>query len=140
MRTTSIFPSSIGGFYSWVGHFSPTLAGRYAEFGLTQEQANALIELYEGYRSKYKVSENPDTRTRPAIAARDEAADRLKAEVRRFVSIIDGQGRRDRRDAAFDRTAGPRRDPHAGCPSGRRADGRGGPGRPPHSPAAAAAS
>lgn len=85
------FPSKEADLFNWMANFEGLVTLNYAQYGITQPQSLTLTGLFDNYRVAYETAIEPSTRTRPAVAAKNTATNTLKLEVRRLVSIIDGQ-------------------------------------------------
>ena len=84
-------PSGIAAAYAWLDHFAVTLDGRFGEYGVTEQQKDRVLELFTTLQARQKVAENVNTRTKPAVTARNEAMKAMRAEAMRVVSIVNGQ-------------------------------------------------
>lgn len=84
-------PSKEADLFNWLANFEGLVTADFAQYGITQPQSLSLTGLFDNYRAAYETAIEPSTRTRPAVAAKNTSRDALVLEVRRLVSIIDGQ-------------------------------------------------
>ncbi len=90
MRNT-YFPATDGDLLIWGANFADQLARRAGHFGATAAQVADLVAANDAYAEAFGRAGEPATRTRGAVAARNDARGALKVVVRRVVSVVRGQ-------------------------------------------------
>lgn len=73
---------------AWSANFSAMITATPTAFGLTAPQATAYAALHAAYAAALETATEPATRTRGAVAAKNDARSPLKAEARELARII----------------------------------------------------
>ncbi|MEM9415150.1 MAG: hypothetical protein AAGA29_06665 [Planctomycetota bacterium] len=73
---------------SWTRTMAKVVTASPASYGLTAAQATAYDAAQRAYAEALDIATRPDTRTRPAVAAKDSARKTLVALSRRLAGII----------------------------------------------------
>jgi len=75
---------------SWSVNFSTLITAMPTAYGLTALQAASYQAVHDIFAEKYQISQDPSTRTRPAIAAKDQARFNLKYQARLLAKLVEG--------------------------------------------------
>lgn len=73
---------------SWTRNMANTVSASPGAFGLSAAQAAEYVAVQQAYAEALRVTTDPETRTRPTIAAKDDARAALIALTRRLARII----------------------------------------------------
>lgn len=81
-------PTVDGLLLPWSLNFSTRISATPTVFDLTATEAAAYAALHTDYTTKLAVADNPGTRTRAAIAAKNTSKAALLARARQFAKVI----------------------------------------------------
>jgi hypothetical protein len=84
----NFLPSADAQLLAWSVNFNTLIVATPTAFGLTAAQATAYTGRHDAYASAYQTAFDPNTRTGPAIEAKDLAKKALDAEARELVRIV----------------------------------------------------
>lgn len=87
---SSFFRGNDAELYTGSENFSTKISATPTAFGLSAPAAAAYAALNTTWRSAYEVATDPATRTKAAIAAKNEARDPLRQMASDLAKIIDG--------------------------------------------------
>jgi hypothetical protein len=86
----SFFLGTDAEMYTGSAAFSTQIGAQPTSFGLSSIQASSYATLNSAYASAYLAANNPDTRTKGAVAAKNTAKANLRVSASNLASIIDG--------------------------------------------------
>jgi hypothetical protein len=75
-------------FLQWAQNMRNLLSASPQSFGVTIAQASHYADLFEVFAEKYRVAIEPTTRTKPSVAAKNEARRELERESRSLAQLI----------------------------------------------------
>jgi len=81
-------PAKDADFNNWLNNFSTLLTANPTTYGLTAPDAVAVASVTTTWNTAYETATNPDTRTSPAVAAKDAARASAEATVRPYAQQI----------------------------------------------------
>lgn len=81
-------PSTDSDLATFAQNFSDVLSADPSAYGLEAGDASAFAVVNDAYQDAYAAAINPSTRTPATIAAKDDAKDALKPEMRRLGNLI----------------------------------------------------
>lgn len=73
---------------SWSSNFSTKISAGAVGYGLTTAQATSYAALHSAFSSAYATAITPSTRTRSAVAAKNDARKTLKSSARMLARIV----------------------------------------------------
>ena len=88
MAGSSYIPSKLEDYESFARNLSTKLQADPTVYGMTIEGIAAFSGAYSVYAAAYATAQDPATRTKPAIAARNTAQRALTAQIRPLVATM----------------------------------------------------
>lgn len=86
--TTSSSRTTDSGFRDWSNNFAARLVAEPLVYGVTAAQAAAFQALATAYDTAYTVAKTPETRTHPAILAKNTAKAAASRSARLLIAIV----------------------------------------------------
>lgn len=71
-------------------NFARLISAAWADYGLTQAQAEAYVAVDSAWQAAYQAAVTPTTRTQPHVIAKNEARARMKRLASDLAQIISG--------------------------------------------------
>jgi hypothetical protein len=97
MATDPYIPRADEAFRTFAANFAGNILAAPSTYGLTPAEAAHIMDKFVRFDEAYKVAANPDTRTRPSIAVKDDARHILQntisnysAHIRANLGVTDG--------------------------------------------------
>ncbi|HWB21049.1 MAG TPA: hypothetical protein VG711_12160 [Phycisphaerales bacterium] len=88
MSSSPYIPRADAAFRTWAESFATVISGDPARFGLAQAEAASIMQAFERYHTAYMRAIGPSTRTRGAIADKDDARSILENLCRGYAATI----------------------------------------------------
>lgn len=88
MGTIDFIPRKDAEFRDWARNFVRRITDTPGVYGLVQADADSLNVVYERFDAAYRITSSPDTRTQPAITAKQEARWTLENLIRAYARDI----------------------------------------------------
>lgn len=88
MANKNYFPIRQSEFIAWARNFANHVGADFAQYGLTQAQAEEVGDAFAALRAAYTVAETMATRTPPAIEEKKTQVKAFKRTMREMVHII----------------------------------------------------
>lgn len=88
MTQAPYIPTKDADFNNWLLNFSALLTASPTTYGLTAPDATAVADVTTSWSTAYATATNPDTRTSPAVAAKDAARAAAESTVRTYAQQI----------------------------------------------------
>jgi hypothetical protein len=88
---SGFLPNSDGALLAWSQNFSTLLSATPATWGVSVSQASQYAALNTAYSAALTLANNPTTRTKANVAAKNTARESLKIDARLLAKIVDGQ-------------------------------------------------
>ena len=124
MKSKDYVPKMETRFLIWSDNYVNVLIGNAGRWGISESNLSKLNELNTVFKEKYSIAENPATRTKVAIQAKNDAKKAFTADIRRvyrsFVLYNENVSNDDRdllQVPIHDNKATPSPSPHT-APSG----------------------
>jgi hypothetical protein len=84
-------PSTDSALDAWSQNFSTLISATPTDYGLTAGDATSIANAVDAFHDAYGVTLDPNTRTSPAIAAKDELRAAMLVVVRPFAMQVNAQ-------------------------------------------------
>jgi hypothetical protein len=84
-------PSRDSEVLSWTTNFGSIVSGSPGTYGILDSSILAFVAKTEAFRSALQLADDPGTRTRVTVAAKNLAKRELVQDARLLVSVVDGQ-------------------------------------------------
>lgn len=84
----SYLPQGDGPLLNWSSNYNQLVSANFAQYGLSQQQADDYDALHQSYLSAFQAATHPPTRTTPTIIAKNNAKKALVEKARELVRII----------------------------------------------------
>lgn len=88
-NSRGFLPTTDSGLLTWSANFNQLISATPTTYGLTTVQASAYIAANDSYATALQTARDPGTRTRPSVAAKDAAREKLKTLARLYAKIVD---------------------------------------------------
>lgn len=81
-------PRNAGLLLEWASNFARRIAEAPAEYGLDAAAAGILTTAVQAYGDAYALATSPPTRTKAAVAGKDQAQEAMIQVIRRYARLI----------------------------------------------------
>lgn len=89
-KNRGFLPQTDAALLAWSVNFKTLITATPTAFGLVAAQATAYGALHDTFAAAYQVAKDPDTRTKPNVAAKDAARAALKDDARLLAKLVEG--------------------------------------------------
>ena len=86
-----MFPDTNAGLLAWMSNMSTILTASGLQYGISVPQSTALANLVSIYGASLSLAQDPSTKTRTTVAAKNQAVVNLKSYAKLLISVIEGQ-------------------------------------------------
>lgn len=90
MAAPAYLPARDADLLAWAQSFSAHITATPTVYGLVAGQATVLAGLVTAYQTALATATNPATRTKPSVAAKDDARNALVLLIQSYVAIVQG--------------------------------------------------
>lgn len=87
---SSYMPAKQAAQVLWSQNFHTVTSGKTNQYGLTADQVAAFATVNTTLQAAWAAVMEPSTRTKPTVAAKDDALRAMKAVARNLVSVVQG--------------------------------------------------
>ena len=84
-------PKTDQAFAMWSAHLIKQISSRYASYGISESMRDDAVAAETTFAAAYAIATNPLTRTRAAIAGKDDAAAAWRRVAGRIVALVRAQ-------------------------------------------------
>ena len=86
-----LFPDTNAGVLAFMNNMSTILTASGTSYGITMAQSSALANLTGILATSLPLAQNPSTKTKTTVAAKQQALVNVKAYAKLLISVIEGQ-------------------------------------------------
>ena len=90
MARGSYIPTREAQLRDFAQNLTDRLTAMGADYGVTAEQILPFVEAYNTFVARYAITSNPATKTKPAVAAKNDAKAEMVRQIRLLVSVLQG--------------------------------------------------
>ena len=91
MPVRGLFPTTDSGLLAFMTNMSTILTASGTSYGITSAQSTALANLTSVYAASLSLAQNPSTKTKTTVSAKNQALVNVKAYAKLLISVIEGQ-------------------------------------------------